>query len=225
VSTVANLLHSASRPVLLRLPNHQKHLFAQSALNAVSNRLRNKLGRGLPFPPATTTARREEELDYERTVAGIQTLEAQLDPLLHGVALLEKEKERVERELERDYKVLNSLSINARSEGRQRREQLRKMHALVPPPPNHEGDESSAKESALGDILPADKSAGKTFVNLESEDLTLLASQIGSHMESMRGNLQQIEGVAPAVTEGQAALRMTLLPHLDKGSYEQVLLG
>ncbi|KAI0125033.1 CENP-Q, a CENPA-CAD centromere complex subunit-domain-containing protein, partial [Xylariales sp. AK1849] len=222
ISSVTKLLHSASRPVLIRLNNLQKHAEATAALNAVSNRLRSKLTRGLPFPPATTAHRREDDLEFERTIDGIQTLEAQLNPLLHSVGLLKKEKERAEKDLEREYKVLNSLSANARSEAKGRREQLRKMHALVPglKKGGHSND-----PGGLGELLPAENGTGKMFVDLEDEELGGLAAQLGNHMESMRGNLQQIDGVAPAIAESRAALRMALLPHLDRDSFEHVLLG
>lgn len=221
ISSVGDLLHSVSRPVLLRLTNLNRHTEATAALNAVSKRLRAKLSRGLPFPPATTAAKREDELQFERAVDGIQSLEAQLDPLLHGVALLKKEKERAQRELEREYKVLHSLGANARAVGKERRDQLRKMHDLAPRPQR----DIESKVENLRQAEPAEDRGGKTFVGLESDELKSLAGQIGSHMETMRGNLQQIEGVVPAIAESRAALKMALMPHLDPSSYEQVLLG
>lgn len=227
---MANLLHSASRPVLLQLNNARKHAQATAALNAISNRLRAKLSRGLPFPPATTAHRREDELEFERTVDGIHALEAQLDPLLHSVALLEKEKKRAERELGREYKILNTLSANARSAARGRRDQLRKTHVLVPPPPNKEEEDvhhmADDEDELLGELRPVDRSAGKTFAGLENDgELKDLAGQLANHMESMRGNLQQIEGIAPAIAETRAVLKLALLPRLDQESLDRVMLG
>ncbi|KAK7920621.1 hypothetical protein PG985_008643 [Apiospora marii] len=229
ISSINDLLSSASRPVLLRLNNQQRHAQATAALNIVRQKLRTKLSRGMPFPPPSTGGKREDELQFERTVDGIQSLEAQLDPLLHGVALLKQEKERAERELDRDYRTLNSLSANARSENRERRDRLRKMHVLVPEPPRHEKGRD-AKAAALGDLAPRapgeEGGGGKVFVGLEDDDeLRGLAHQVGNHMESMRSNLQQIEGVAPAIAESRAALKMVLMPNLDPAAYEKVLLG
>ncbi|KAK8086544.1 hypothetical protein PG994_001518 [Apiospora phragmitis] len=228
ISSINDLLSSASRPVLLRLNNQQRHAQATAALNIVRQKLRTKLSRGLPFPPPSTSGKREDELQFERTVDGIQSLEAQLDPLLHGVALLKQEKEKAERELDHDYRTLNALSANARSENRERRDRLRKMHVLVPEPPRHE-KEKDAKAAALGDLVPrgpVEESGGKVFVGLESNDeLRGLAHQIGNHMESMRSNLQQVEGVAPAIADSRAALKMVLMPNLDPAAYEKVLLG
>lgn len=222
VDSVANILHVASRPVLLRLNNLTKHAQATSALNAISNRLRSKLTRGLPFPPATTSNRREDELDFEYTVDGTEILEAQLDPLLHSVALLQREKERAEQELGRDYKILNSLSINAKSEMRGRKEQLRKVHLLVP---DTRSDGNSPDSRRLGNLEVSETVTSKTFSMLEGDDLQGLAGQLGNHMESMRGNLQQIEGVIPAITDSRAALRHALLSHLSQDAFDQVILG
>ncbi|KAI1457849.1 CENP-Q, a CENPA-CAD centromere complex subunit-domain-containing protein [Annulohypoxylon moriforme] len=228
VTSVTTLLQSASRPVLLRLTNAQKHAHAQSALNAVANRLRSKINRGLPFPPATTTTRREEEFEFERTISGIQNLESALDPLLHSVELLKREKERAQRELEAEYKVLRRLGANARAEARERRERGRKMHVLVPE--GGVGDRMDVDKENNGGVLGINTSKdgeekGKVFANLEGEELLGLAGQIASHMESMRGNLQQVEGVAPALQRSQGLLRATLQKRLDKEQLESVILG
>ncbi|KAK3900628.1 hypothetical protein C8A05DRAFT_35716 [Staphylotrichum tortipilum] len=63
-------------------------------------------------------------------------------------------------------------------------------------------------------------------VSLQDEDEMLaLSQQIGNHMESMRSNLGQIEGVLPAIAKSRAALQATLCEHLDPEQYEQALLG
>ncbi|KAL7624166.1 hypothetical protein AAE478_005723 [Parahypoxylon ruwenzoriense] len=220
ISSVTTLLQSASRPVLLRLNNPQRHGHATAALNAVSNRLRSKISRGMPFPPATTSTHREEEFEFEKTISGIQALESQLDPLLHSVELLKREKERAEKELEWEYKVLNRLSSNARAEAVERAKKKRKMHALVPERPPESNSSEPGKLSLL-----ANEGNGRLFSDLQDEELAGLAGQIASHMESMRGNLKQMDGVAPAITKSQTLLRATLQSHLDREQLERVILG
>lgn len=61
--------------------------------------------------------------------------------------------------------------------------------------------------------------------DLQEEELLTLSQQIGSHMESMKNNLSQIEGVLPAIARSRAALQGVLCEHLDPEQYEQVLLG
>jgi hypothetical protein len=48
---------------------------------------------------------------------------------------------------------------------------------------------------------------------------------MGNHLESMRGNLQQIEGIIPAMTKSKAALHEVLLRYLDPAQCDAVLLG
>ena len=135
--TISALLADASRPVLHRLPAHTaRHAHAQTVLRTFASGLRSRLARGMPFPPATLPAsssgktRKSEtagggyavELDFEKIVDGIASLEAVLEPLMHSVVLLRGEKEREERELEREYAVLRRLEGDARAQVREWRE-------------------------------------------------------------------------------------------------------
>ncbi|KAI1389036.1 CENP-Q, a CENPA-CAD centromere complex subunit-domain-containing protein [Hypoxylon trugodes] len=237
LSSVTTLLQSASRPVLLRLSTanpsanlrssrtstktQQRHAQAAAALNAVGNRLRNKIAKGLPFPPATTSAKREDEFEFERAVAGVQALESQLDPLLHGVELLRREKERAERELEREYKVLARLGANAHAEARQRRDRVRRMHVLVP----EKKTSDDHHDENTREVITTEEGSGKVFADIKDEELNSLAGQIANHMESMKGNLQQIDGVVPAIARSQGLLRAALQGRLDREQLENVILG
>lgn len=49
--------------------------------------------------------------------------------------------------------------------------------------------------------------------------------QLSGHVESMRANLAQVDGIAPRMDAGRAALRSVLLEHLDQATYDQVVLG
>ncbi|RYO77958.1 hypothetical protein DL766_003143 [Monosporascus sp. MC13-8B] len=238
ISSVTELLAAASRPVLLRLNNPAKHAHAAAALGAVTNRLRSKLARGLPFPPpppahapsgngggGTSRNSREDELEYERTVSAIQGLEAALDPLLHGVELLRREKERAERELEREYRVLATLGANARAQARERRERMRRLHVLVPPPlperGGYNGTEGASEESS-GEV----RDGRSVFADLGGDaEVRSLAAQVANHMETMRGNLAQIDGVVPAIGRSRALLSSALLSHLGGERLEDIVLG
>ena len=267
---MTDLLVTASRPVLLRLNNPARRAQAAAALGAVSNRLRSKLSRGLPFPPpqagGTTTrvdaskdgakgggrARpREDELEYERTVAGIRGLETALDPLLHSVELLRRERDRAQRELENEYHVLSTLKANARAQARERRGRGRKLHVLASASAGHEGsdgdDDDDDSEEDVGGVIRSEESStivkpgsGNLFADIldldrrqkagedggsEGAELTALATQIADHMETMRGNLAQIDGVVPAFAGGRAALAHVLAGHLGVDRLQDVLLG
>lgn len=265
IASVGDLLAGASRPVLLRLgDNPTRRAQAAAALNAVGNRLQSKIARGLPFPPpppststSTTTAAkgkegggggvgkrgrgdegRADELEYERTVAGIRNLEAALDPLLHSVGLLRRERERAQRELEREYRVLHTLGANARAQARERNGRLKRLHGLVPEYHHHidsdysddddyDGgsggvrnvkDETSGGSSSKGSLFTAD-------IQKDDPEIAGLAAQVADHMETMRGNLAQIDGVVPAIARSRALLVEALLPHLGREQLEDVMLG
>jgi hypothetical protein len=57
------------------------------------------------------------------------------------------------------------------------------------------------------------------------DDMHSLAVQLGEHVDSIRANLEQTEGILPLVTRGSAALRAVLLKYLDQRAYEQAILG
>jgi hypothetical protein len=146
ISAVAEILRLAERPVIQRLSSKRRE-HASSAIRIVAKRLTHKLSRGLPFPPASAGAPqgkgkrknngdngREAEINFETVLNTVQTLERQLDPLLHAIELLNIEKEKTEKELEGDYEELRVLEVNARATARDRKEKLRKIHTLVPGP-------------------------------------------------------------------------------------------
>ncbi|KAK1460242.1 hypothetical protein CMEL01_03241 [Colletotrichum melonis] len=249
LSIVSNLLRLAERPVLQRIPGSEKRRDqAASALHLITNRLLKKLSRGLPFPPASapptggkngsrklleTDGGRVEELNFERVIEGVAALERQLDPLLHAVDLLKTEKEREEMALEEDYETLRTLEANARSEARNFKDSLRKTHVLVPEA-TKPGTASAAAENTVKhgeqdlNFIVSEEGVGSgtpLFKDLEDDELRGLAGQVGSHMESMRANLQQIDGVVPQIVKSRAALQDVLFKHLDQQSFENVLFG
>ncbi|KAF9874507.1 hypothetical protein CkaCkLH20_08070 [Colletotrichum karsti] len=235
LSLISNILHVAERPVLQRLKDNDKRReSAASVMRGITNRLNRKLSRGMPFPPASVPPRagasaakkqnedngRLEEFDFERIVDSIASLERQLDPAIHAVELLKKEKELAEKALEEEYESLKKLEANAKSEARHFKDNLRKTHVLIP---EHVNDGS--RRDGDFKFVPGENVGGTLFKDLEDEELRGLAGQVGSHMESMRNNLQQIEGVVPQIGKSRAALQDVLFKHLDQQSYENVLFG
>ncbi|KAF2964801.1 hypothetical protein GQX73_g8761 [Xylaria multiplex] len=216
IAKLGSLLYSVSLPTLHHVPQKQ-YAHAEDVLEKLVKALCRKSGK-LPFPLASTLPRREDELDFERTQSAVEVLQSQLDPLQHSVELLRREKERAEKNLEREYKVLDRLSTNARANARERRERLRKLHVLVP---------ETAYNSAANkvDLLSADKATSQVFTSIRDEELLHLAGQINNHMESIQGNLQQIDGVLPAIAKSHAMLRTALQPQFSQKQLEDIMLG
>ncbi|KAI1354211.1 CENP-Q, a CENPA-CAD centromere complex subunit-domain-containing protein [Xylaria sp. FL0043] len=216
LTNIASLLHSVSLPTLTHVvPKQYAH--AEDVLEKVIKGLRKRSAR-LPFPLASALPRREDELDFERTQSAVEVLLSQLDPLQHSVELLKREKERAEKDLEREYKVLDQLSTNARAEARERRNRLKKVHVLVP----ETTDDPVANKI---DLTNADKAANQVFTGIQDEEMLTLAGQINNHMESMRGNLQQIDGVLPAIAKSHALLRTAIQPQFNQKQIENIMLG
>lgn len=143
IAAASEILELAHRPIIQRMSSTaRRRQHTSGVLSVAYRRITRKLQRGLPFPPAgmpssTSAARggdggRETELDFESVLDGRRALERQLDPALHAVELLKKEKARVERELERDYMTLRNLEAGARTQAREQREKLKRAHVLAP---------------------------------------------------------------------------------------------
>ncbi|VUC22814.1 unnamed protein product [Clonostachys rosea] len=236
IAAATETLELAHRPILQKLSNsEQRRQHTSSALAVLYRRITRKLHKGLPFPPATASAGslvarrrrggdggRELELDFERVLDASQSLERQLDPALHAVELLRKEKERLERELERDYKTLQNLEAGARGQSRQQREQLKKAHVLTPHATTSRA--GNDVELVFEDEGPAPP--GALFKGLQDEEeIKELALQLGGHVESIKANLQQTEGLLPQLRLSKAAVRGVLYQHLTQAQYEKVLFG
>ncbi|KAF4342553.1 cylicin II [Fusarium beomiforme] len=227
--TTKSILKLAQQPILQRMTlTNNRRTHASAALHLVYHRMERKLARGLPFPPGNsslkTTRRRIDadggralELDFEAVLDGKAALERQLVPGMHAVELLKSEKDRMERELERDYEELRKLEANARAQTRERKELFRKAHVLAPTsrPTSKDKDTTFVTES---------KAEG-TLKDLVDTPLEPIALQLTGHVESIRGNLQQAEGVTPQLNRTKAALQDVLERYLDEGAFEQVVLG
>lgn len=174
LSAVSLTLQLAHRPILQRLSNtQQRRDFTSAALRLITHRINRKISRGLPFPPASMITRRPRggkgadesdsgraaELDFESVLDAKQALERQLDPALHAVELLAREKGRMEKELERDYETLRNLESSARGQAREVRGLLKKAHVLAPVP--EAGGESHRGERLERKLLftPNDEAA------------------------------------------------------------------
>ena len=143
IQNATTTLSLAHRPVIQTVAtNRQAQLHATAVLDHVGNRITRRIKKGLPFPPATSTAARSRalskrdarsvELDFESVINGVAVLQGQLEPLLHSVELLKRAKQKHEEELEKDYISLQNLEAGARGQARERKQLLKKAHPMAP---------------------------------------------------------------------------------------------
>ena len=57
------------------------------------------------------------------------------------------------------------------------------------------------------------------------EELEPVVSQLYNHLDSIQGNINQIEGLSSAIGKSRAALQEVLFKHLGTIRYAQLVLG
>lgn len=105
---------------------------------------------------------------------------------------------------------------------------------LVGRAPASGGDQGDGKEDGENEglfevFLPYPRRVPVTGLTLTRQnldkDLSTVAAQLSNHMDSLRGNLEQIDGVLPAMIQSKAALQHVLHERLEPQQYERILLG
>jgi len=233
IEYISDLLIDVQRPVLARLKEEQKRAQASSSMKMASHKLLRMITKGLPFPPSTRP-QREDDFDFEKIIDHIRTLESQLTPTLHANELLEDELRKETDWLESDKATLAKLEANAKAAASSRKQAERKLHPVL----QSEGsvvDEEDSSFTQRSGVPVSGVSHFKvlhtlfrklTRVQILGDDtLQDIVQGIEGHMESMQGNLKQVEGVNEVIAKSKAAVQATLFDHLDGSSYEEVVLG
>jgi ABC-type transporter Mla subunit MlaD len=57
------------------------------------------------------------------------------------------------------------------------------------------------------------------------EDLEELVKHLNDHMDSIQGNIKQVNGIADALAKTKAAVQARLFNHLQTTQYEVLVLG
>ena len=50
-------------------------------------------------------------------------------------------------------------------------------------------------------------------------------ADLGGHVDSIQGNLKQMQGISHAITKSKAAVQADLFGRLNTAQYEEVVLG
>ena len=185
MDTTSSILQNALQPILQLMSNTtQRNEHATTALKLVASRIHRKIGRGLPFPPCSRGASAAEqikgnttstgtgtsistimldrgrtaELDFEKVLDGRAALESRLEPALHAVELLRREKAVAERQLESDYETLRGLEKSARAQGREQGALLKKAHVLA-----HDEQRSDSRNEGSQVVIKPEFDSGSAF--------------------------------------------------------------
>lgn len=59
----------------------------------------------------------------------------------------------------------------------------------------------------------------------DDEALAALAGKLTGHVDSIQGNMKQVQGITQAIVSGRAAVQAKLFSHLESGKYEDIVLG
>ncbi|QSZ33356.1 hypothetical protein DSL72_002944 [Monilinia vaccinii-corymbosi] len=217
---ISELMIDVQRPVVLQIRDERKKIQASTAIQMISRRLLNRVRKGMPFPKGTRT-NPEDDFDFEKILDYNRALEAQLTPVLHSNDLLEAELRREEILLENEEKYLTELESNSKAEATSRRQAARKAHPLLQ-------FEVDSTQKRFSDNIGIDKEAVAspiTFNNSKYRDLEGIAKSINGHVDSIKGNLQQVEGMTEAMAKSKASVQAVLFNHLDLEQYNDVVLG
>jgi hypothetical protein len=57
------------------------------------------------------------------------------------------------------------------------------------------------------------------------EILQALVDDLDGHVDSIQGNIRQLQGVSEAISKSKAAVQATLFDCLDNVQYDEVVLG
>lgn len=246
LKALTSILQLAQRPVLQRLTSSSAARAAptEAALRLITKRILDKI-RGvaardvapLPFPPASLPTRtqrgrprggraeqdggRETELNFESVLDAKQTLERQLDPVLHAVDLLGAETRRMEDELERDYERLRLMEAEARTRARENRSLLKKAHVLAP----EDGAAEGGARGEDGQGVKFDKTTMNPFQNIEDPEIKDMVATLGAHVDRLQANVEQTTGVGEQIQRTRAALQAVLAARVGAQTYEHVVLG
>lgn len=165
-------------------------------------------------------------------------MESQLTPALHANDLLEAELAKEKALLVAEQAYLDELEGNAKAESAKRKQGARNIHALLQPSGATDVDELdddfsvNTTDSTRPVTLDVSTQSllllqmlTKSVQLLQDENLQTVVADLQGHVDSIEGNLKQVEGIAQAMAKSKAAVQVTLFGRLDSTQYEDLVLG
>lgn len=224
--------------------NERRRAEAQAATSAVVRRLSRKVPQ-MRFPADASSAgvRKKGNVqgkgaewmwDLESVMGRYRELEGRLGTGLHSVKVLRAEVRREEALLEKERKELAELEKNARAMEKRRVKAGAKRHAILNEidfptrPKDTEPTDADGQRFLEAKSTPDEKEQDEDL-DLESlldddDEIAPLLTQLRSHLDSMRGNSAQIEGLVPALREARVGLEVLAWKKMEGEEYEMVFL-
>ncbi|KAH7061264.1 CENP-Q, a CENPA-CAD centromere complex subunit-domain-containing protein [Macrophomina phaseolina] len=201
---------------------------AEATLASVLRKLEKQVPR-IPFPGSLHQKRGPggEVFELEKVVERNRALEAQLTPAVHAVKLLEEAVRREERVLEGERAQLGVLRQRARGAERVAKERGRRgLHPVLKRwrggGAGNQRDEVEeiklVRRGELGRVYGADDVGDDEELSAD-EELAPVLAQLRGHLDSMRANLEQVEGLDEAMTGARVALDCVLRKRVANEQY------
>lgn len=167
-----------------------------------------------------------------------RSMEAQLTPALHSNELLQAELAKEKALLVAEQAYLDELEGNAKAESTKRKQSARNIHTLLQPSGTTNtkelDDDFSVNTTDPTRPVTLNVSAqsllflqilNHSVQLLQDENLQAVVADLQGHVDSIEGNLKQVEGIAQAIAKSKAAVQATLFGRLDRVLYEDLVLG
>ncbi|MCJ1408061.1 hypothetical protein MMC19_002134 [Ptychographa xylographoides] len=196
---IQELFTVVQRPVIARVRDDRQRIEVQAALSSITRTLGKRLPR-IPFPPKT----KEEHFNYEVLLNKNRTLEEQLTPTLHHIALLEGQLGKEEILLASERTALKELQRNAKAA----ETLLQQLEVLLA----DSEVKSEIEDNADSIGLAIDFSGGSASLNITMDaSLEPLIAQLENHLDSMESNASQVVGLHDALSDTSTVLEKVIL--------------
>jgi kinetochore protein Fta7 len=195
VERVADILTVARRNVISSVKTKKRANEVEKIVDGVQQLLQRRLPR-MPFPPKT----KEINFDLEKLLDQRRGLESEMSTLIHSIELLKGELHKEEELTAQNQHQLEMIQKDAKLEDDFWRKKVKKNHSIL------SIDQSLVVEDGPDEIGFVPQETVPSIMDYDDEDLSPILSQLNDHLESIRTNHIQVEGIGEAIREAGIAV-------------------
>lgn len=227
-SQIKELFRETKRATVLQSSrgDEKRRVEAEMALSAVVRKLESAVGSmvfpSLPLAGLTgnTTGGAsgkagEGLVDLGKWMKKNTMLNAELDPAIHAAEVLRGEIEKEEEALERETQLLKRLEENAKSEERAWKRREGKTHPLLAKVEAGAGDGAEDINLVAVDSIRVKEEP--------DEELGGVLGQLENHLESLKANADEVEGVDEAIVDARDALEGVLRERMGEDALNALM--